>query len=193
MTMRTCLLSLALAFVPLVARASIVVALLEPELIAVADTIVFGEVLHTRAVVKAPRGAVATEVVLQVYQGLRGARDGEVLTLEVPGGRLSSGLVANSAGAPTFTPGEMVFVFLTTAGGVRRPYGLAYGVLRARPDRGSWVLRRDASDLIYWDQSGAPVDAALTRLEDVPLAVLADRVRRRLLELSLPGAHEVRP
>jgi hypothetical protein len=193
MQRRSCLLSLVLTFVPIVARASIVVALPEPALIARADTIVFGVVLNTRTLVQ-PTGVIATQAELQVYEGLRGAKLGEIITLEVPGGRLNNGLVAVSAGAPTFAPGDIIFGFLETTGSVRRPLGLSYGILRAQPDEnGRYLLYRDQSDLILVSPTGAPIDPNGSVIHGLPLEELTKRVTQRLVEIGIPGPGEVRP
>ena len=194
MVKRACLLGLGLSLAPLVAQASIVVALPEPELIARADTIVLGVVLHTRTVTHEPEGVVATQVDLQVYEGLRGALPGDIITLEVPGGTLENGMLAYSAGAPTFRTGEIVFGFLVSRNGVQRPLGLSYGVLRARPDgRGSYLLYRDLSDLILVTSTGQAVDPATTVVDGVPLAEMVARVTRRLQEIGVPTPGRVKP
>jgi hypothetical protein len=191
---RAWLLSSILWLTPLFAHASIVVALPEPELIAKSDTIVFGVVLHTRVVLHEPQHAIGTEVEMQVYQGVRGPKTGEIIVFEVPGGRLANGLVAVASGSPTFSPGDVIFGFMETGGGVRRPIGMSYGILRAQPDKnGRYLLYRELADLILVDPKGAPVDPNGTVIHGLPLEEMVARVNRRLVEIGVPGPGEVRP
>jgi len=175
---------------PMVAQASVVIAVSENELIERADTIVFGAVVRTSTKV-APGGRVTTVAELQVFRGLRGAKLGEIITVEFPGGRVG-GLVSYAAGAPVLRPGDSVFAFMKTTRGIRRPLGLAYGVLKARSDGlGSYRLFRDTSDLILLTPAGKPAPVTMTRLEDVALEDMVQRVQRRLSLIGVRSVTEV--
>ena len=191
--MRAWLFGIMAASIPTLAPAAVVVAVPESELVARADTIVFGAVLSTRTVMNT-QGVIGTQADLQVYKALRGAQVGDVLLLQVPGGTLDNGLKASSPGSPELKKGDMVFAFLETSGEVRRPLGLSYGLLRAQPDgHGSFRLYRDTTDLTMIAPGGGPVDTRIVSIKDVSLSEMIARVDHRLRELNIPAPGTVRP
>ena len=176
-----------LAALPLGAQASTIVALPEPALIERADVIVFGTVVSTQTLL-GEGGRVFTQAELQVQLGLRGARPGDVLVLQVPGGRLPNGVVAEVVGAPRLSDGQLVFGFLERRGDVVLPLGLAYGLLDVHADaKGGYRVDRNLAGLALRARDGSPVSPEAVALRDVPLTELTRRVATRLRELGLPA------
>ncbi len=178
-----CLVLLVLVLLPAPTLGSTIVALPEAALVARADTIALASVVRIDTVVN-PGGRVATRATLQVYKALRGTRVGEVIIIEVPGGKLP-GFVAHTPGSPALTPGELVFCFLETHGEVRRPLGLSYGLLRVRQDSRGYRVFRETDGLTMLSPGGEPALPAVTTLRDVPLDDLVARVTVRLKELGV--------
>ncbi|MBI3180195.1 MAG: hypothetical protein HYZ27_11065 [Deltaproteobacteria bacterium] len=174
---------LALVLLPQPALASTIIALPEAALTSRADTIALASVVRTDAVVS-PGGRIVTRVTLQVVKALRGTRVGEVVVMELPGGRLP-GLVAHTPGSPQLTPGDLVFGFFESHAEVRRPLGLSYGLLRVRQDGRGYRVFRETDGLTMLSPGGEPALPAVTTLRDVPLDDLVARVTARLKELGV--------
>lgn len=103
--------------------------------------VVFGRVVEVRADFTGDRRAIESAVTLDVIQGIKGAK-AETITFTVPGGR--AGRYLNVIpGAPTFTPGDMAVVFLSSRG-ARLPVttGLTQGVYRVQRlgAAGDWMV-----------------------------------------------------
>ncbi|HET6343649.1 MAG TPA: hypothetical protein VFH51_01905 [Myxococcota bacterium] len=160
---------------PCSALATTVLALSEDELAARADSIVVAHVTAVRTVVH-PGGRVATAASLEVQESLKGAPAGATLTLEVPGG-VVDGVVFAAVGAPSLSPGSLVFGYFETHGSVCRPLGLAYGLYQVLGD--DWMAHRDLRGLALVTPGGEPADGAVARGPE-PLASLLERVRRQV-------------
>lgn len=179
--------SLLLLFAPTSLHATTIVALPESDLVARADAIVFGTVLATRTFVT-PEGRARTRADLQVHKALRGARDGDVIVLESPGGKVAEGLVSRVDGAPTFRVGMQVFAFLEIHGDAHRPLGLSYGLLNVVRDRtGAYRVQRNLKGLSFVSPRGLPVAPASVRIDAAPLDEIMARVRTHLRGLPLPA------
>jgi hypothetical protein len=141
-----------------------------------AQVIARGRVLATGTRWTDDRRGVETLVTLEVESYLKGAF-GETLTFRVPGGRLGRyrSLVV---GAPEFTDGQRVIVFLSYRGPMV-PYlvGLGQGVYRLAPAGTRWVVTPPA--LVAVDQPTPLVRGDVSRR---PLAL--DDFERRVRDLA---------
>jgi hypothetical protein len=141
-----------------------------------AQVIARGRVLATGTRWTDDRRGVETLVTLEVESYLKGAF-GETLTFRVPGGRLGRyrSLVV---GAPEFTDGQRVIVFLAYRGPMV-PYlvGLGQGVYRLAPAGTRWVVTPPA--LIAVDQPTPLVRGDVSRR---PFAL--DDFERRVRDLA---------
>jgi hypothetical protein len=128
-------------------------------LVANADLIVEGRVLHRRAVVDA-RGRIATEYVLDVARTFWGA-DEPLRVVRLPGGVLPDGRGLALPGMPRLAAGEDVLLFLAGAGELRMPVGLAQGKYRVYVDRGGMKrVRREHAGLALASGNASEVDDA---------------------------------
>jgi len=186
-----CVLAFLLALAPLAARATIVVALPEDELVQTSDTIIMGSVLALEALA-VPGGHVVTQAQIQVLRPVRGAKRNAVVTVRYPGGRLPNGLAAFVDGAPELRVGDMVFAFLESRAGVRTPVGLRYGMLKVRRDTsGAYLVTRDTDGLILVDRTGKAAKPEVAHLRAVPLDDLVARIEKRMRALRIDPATEV--
>jgi hypothetical protein len=190
---RTALILLVVLGLPLRAQATTIVALPEPELIRHSHAIVVATVIRTDTVIH-PGGRVATRATVQVHHGVRGAEPNQIILIEVPGGRLDSGLVAHTPGSPIMRGGDMVFGFLERSGEVFRPLGLSYGLLRVRKNAaGDLRVFRQTDGLSMMSPDGGPVAPATVAIVDLSLDELIARVNRELRDIDLPPPGTVQP
>ncbi len=191
--MRRPLLLVLLLGLPLEAAATTIIALPEPALVRRSDAIVVANVVRTDTVIH-PGGRVATRATVQVMRTVVGADALEMLTVEVPGGRLANGLVAHSPGSPSLRAGDLVVGFLERSGEVYRPLGLSYGLLRVRKDAaGTYRVYRDTDGLSMMSPEGEPVAPSTVAIADLPLDDLIERVAREVGTVDLPDPGTVRP
>jgi len=177
--MNRTLVAAVLWIVPTSASATTIVALDDAALVKAADTIVVGSVIGTQTLVL-KGGAIVTRANFQVYRVLRGAKVGDVLTLDVPGGRVG-GMIADTSGSPKLQAGQMYLGFLESHAGVRVPLGLSYGLLKVRTDA-SGVRRvyRDTDGLYMLAPGGGPVDPKSVQIRDETLESVISRVEMLL-------------
>lgn len=130
-----------------------------PALVQAASAIVHGRIVSVEPRMAGGRRSIEREVTLVVAESYKGALGPEV-SLRVPGGELGHYRTV-MVGAPRFTPGEEVVLFLGTRGEAPYVIGLTQGVFRVRVDaesgarvvtpppgrsgEGSRVVRGDAS------------------------------------------------
>ncbi len=161
--------------------ASSVLAVDEATLVAKADTIVVGSVVSSEVFPAA--GGARTRYFLQVHEGLRNAREGQVIEMDVPGGTLN-GMTTVLTGAPQLRTGAMVVVFLESHGASRRPLGLSYGVYRVDADTaGTWHVGRQIDGLSLLDNRGHELDAkaiAAIATTHESYKIFVARVRQRV-------------
>ncbi len=108
------------------AQASTVLGLDEAQLVQRSDCIAAGSVIQTEVVLDADQ-QVRTHVQLQVHQGMQHCQEGQILTLDLPGG-VWGGIAHRVAGVPQLVPGQLVVAFLQRQGSCYRPLGLSLGV-----------------------------------------------------------------
>lgn len=155
------ILIIALTLLPCVASASSVVAVPEAEMLARADAVVVGSVSQLEPYWD-DRLGIRTRARLQVHHGVRGASDGDVLTLDVPGGILA-GLSTQVSGAPRLVQGQLMLVFLEAYGQVYRPLGLSYGVYNVALSDASWHAVRDLNGMALLNKRGQVMDMGMVR------------------------------
>jgi hypothetical protein len=165
---------------PAITKATTVVAVSEEELTAMADAVVWATVLDMQPYVD-QQGFIMTRVRLQVVQGFYGANPGAILNLDVPGGRLASGITTTVSGAPQVSAGDRVFVFLSKHGQSHVALGMSYGLLKGRKDSaGRWRVNRNTEQLTLVDRKGQMVSPASVPVDDELLDDLATRVKAHL-------------
>jgi hypothetical protein len=173
-----------LSMLPGSARATVLVSMDFPELAASADAIVHGRVVSVQARWMDGRRRIESLVTIEVAEYLRGDF-GSPLTIRVPGGDFG-GYRSVFVGAPTFSEGDEVILFLG-ARGPSLPFvvGLNQGVFRVLTPPGFQTKVVTPSVPVYSDTVGA-----FERRRLSPDA-FAKYVRRTLA--SSPGATSRRP
>ena len=149
---RIALLSL-LLIVPVAVRATVVVPIEFRELVTTTPVIVHGRVTDVRAAFTEGRRSVETYVTVAAEEYLKGDL-GEYVTFRVPGGEIGRYRTI-FVGAPAFTTGDEVVLFLRTPRGTL-PFvaGLSQGAYRVVSDRDTGrrmvttpiVMSRDGGD-----------------------------------------------
>lgn len=137
---------LAAALWPPAAGATSVVPIAVPDLARAAEVVVLGTVRSTRAERDAG-GKTSTAVEVKVLKTLKGTHPpGSVIVRQLGGLVAGGGSIV--AGAPTFSPGECVLLFLRREGGDLRLVGEAQGKFRVGRDQGTsaWTATRTEPD-----------------------------------------------
>ncbi len=138
--MRPSALSVALLFLLTApARATTVVPMSFSELVNESAAIVYGRVADVRGQWTQDRHAIESLVTVEVMTAFKGS-PGSTATFSVPGGQAGR-FLSLIPGAPTFSRGDLVVVFLTDRG-VRLPgpTGFSQGVFRAAPDQATGAI-----------------------------------------------------
>ena len=176
---------------PNFALGSTVLALSEVELVARADVIAMGSVVHTSVYVKDKR-EVVTRAVLQINQHILGAEATRFLTVEVPGGELPNGLKAVTSGSPRLNVGDMVLGYFERHGDVFWPLGLSYGLLRVKLDgKGKAFVFRELDGLHLARVEPSPKTLNLLTTPE-PLTAYIKRIEGITAQPVLPWSTEVR-
>lgn len=167
--------------------ASSVLAIDEATLVAKADTIVVGSIVTSESF-RGTTGGIRTRYYVQVHEGLRNAREGQVIQVEVPGGSLG-GMTTVVTGSPQIKTGAMVVFFLESHGTSRRPLGMSYGVYRIDADTdGTWHVGRQLDGLSLLDNHGHELNAraiaTLVTSHETYQTFLA-RIRKRIAAPAL--------
>ena len=169
---------------PAGADAATVLGVGESELTRRADVVAFGAVISAEVLVE-PKWGVYTRARVEVYDGFKGAARGDVLTVLVPGGRVSNGLHSVVAGAPMMKAGDRFVAFLEKRQGTYVPWGLSYGWLKVRQDaHGVFRVSRSAAGLSVVGPAGEVVEPGLVVLQDIALG----EFKRRILGHLAAGA-----
>jgi hypothetical protein len=177
------------ALIGVPAAGSTVVALPEGELTQEADAVIFGKVLFLRTLVGS-NGHRATEATLQVYDGVKGAKPGDLLRIQSPGGQ-ANGLRTVVSGATIFEKGQLWLAFLNHhRDNLYTSWGLSYGMLPVKEDtKGKfWVSSDHAGLTLSMTPSSALEPRALDlRGEALPLVLRRLRDHLRETTKTLPG------
>ena len=185
------ILFLAVFALPNLAFGSTVLALSEVELVARADVIAMGSVVHTSVYVKNKR-EVVTRAVLQINQHILGAEATRFLTVEVPGGALPNGIKAVTSGSPKLSVGDMVLGYFERHGDVFWPLGLSYGLLRIKLDgKGKAFVFRELDGLHLARVDPSPKTLNLLTTPE-PLTAYIKRIEGITAQPVLPWSTEVR-
>jgi hypothetical protein len=103
------------------------------EMATASAVIVRGEIVDVRGQVTGDRRTIESLVTLRVDEAIKG-RPGTTVVFRVPGGQVGR-YRRVMIGAPVFTPGDAVIVFLRgDAPAIPVPYGLSQGVYRVARD-----------------------------------------------------------
>src|SRR6185436_2444705 len=123
----------AFVFMTVAVRATVVLPIEFRELVTSSAVIVHGRVTDARSAFVDDRRAVDTFITVAVYEYFKGNLGAHV-TFRVPGGQIGRYKTV-FVGAPEFTEGDEVVVFLKTpVGGVPFVTGLSQGAFRVLPD-----------------------------------------------------------
>ncbi len=173
-------------FAPRVASATTLVAPTDDELITRSQVIGMAVVRRLEVVV-APGGQVVTHAELQIEQGVRGADDGDFVSMSYPGGQLANGIKSSVAGAPVLAVGDRVFVYLRpNRAGSLLPVGLRFGVLDVhRGKDGRFRASRRLEGLSFLDKTGEAVAPERFRLNDVLIDKLTEDTQARMRRLGI--------
>jgi hypothetical protein len=145
-----------------------------PALVQESSVVVHGRVADVRAQWTADRRGIESLVVVDAADYLKGDL-GEHITVRVPGGRVGS-MVNIIPGAPRFTAGDRVVLFLTTDGpSIPVITGTSQGVFRVSTDARSGAAIV-VPPVIEADAPGTP-RGDLTR-RPLSLSAFSDAVRR---------------
>jgi hypothetical protein len=113
-----------------------------------ADRVVYATVESTEAHWTSSHDAIYTDVKLRVQRSFKGAaQPGELVTVRREGGTVGT-IGMKVFGAPQFTPGEEVVVFVEPRGGANWVVGMAQGKLRV-------ITRADGAKLAATAEVGA--------------------------------------
>jgi len=147
-----------------------------------AEVVAHAVVASTRAE-RHQDGAIVTRVQLSVLEPLKG-ETGDLFEFVVYGGILGDRGSAIS-GAPTFTRGEELVVFLSVENskGLRTAIGLAQGKYSVREEKGKKLAFRNMQGLRLVDPKTGAEDEP-TREQGVALDELLDRIRQAVKDGS---------
>ena len=165
-------------FVSLDVFGATIVALDMGDLVSNVDVIAFGSVISTKVVVH-PKYGIQTKVDVEIYDGLLGAKQRDILNVIVPGGKLSDTIVAEVPGAPVLKAGDRFFAFLERRGNHFVPWGLGFGWLKARQDPTNGVIRlfRELDGLSVVSRSGEKIVPSRFAVRGVTLEDFRERVK----------------
>ncbi len=147
--MRSLTLLSVLLVLPLVlchpAAASMLRSLSTADLVTRAERIVVGTVESQNAHwVDESHSAIVTDVRIRVTRGLKGAGDGQVITVRSLGGSVD-GIGMRVFGEASYTPAEEVLLFAERRGEAYYSVGMAQGKLRVSTEGGQKTVRSDLS------------------------------------------------
>jgi hypothetical protein len=145
---------LAAALLP--AAASVVPYMGLEELEARGQVVVLGEVRSVASMMSEDGRIIVTRAILRIERSLKGGPRAEV-TVEVPGGTLN-GTTLVASGAPRFTEGERVVLFLEEVNGRFGVAGWNQGrfTVRRDPRTGRDLVTQPGGGSLYVDPHGRP-------------------------------------
>jgi hypothetical protein len=131
------------------------------EMVAGSQTVVHGRVLDVRSQMVGDRRTIESVVTVSVDEVIKG-EPGATIVMRAPGGQVGR-YRRFMVGAPTFTPGEEVVLFLTgRPPAIPRPFGLSQGVYRVSrgPDGRPVVAAPIAAEgrVVRGDPARRPID-----------------------------------
>jgi hypothetical protein len=162
---------LLLLFLTVSARAAVVQALSDADMLARADVVALCEVVAI-STTTSQSGHPYTEATVLVLDGVKGAAPGATLPLVLPGGRRADGAYSRVAGAPALQRGQLWLGFLVRGrDGRYRPWGLGYGLRRADLRGGHVHVTRDVTGI-------TALGSVPTAPPSESLGALKERLRR---------------
>ncbi len=161
-----------------VASAATVLRFDTDDLVDRASVIIHGKITYKQAR-KTATGSVVTDLRLEVFEALKGAK-GKTFSFSVYGGVVGTRGSAIS-GAPAFSKDEEILVFLDAKNkhGLRMAIGLAQGKYTVRVVKGKKLAFRDMEGLQLMDRKSGKVKDAKSE-QGRPFAELLEQVRKRL-------------
>ena len=144
----------ALLIVAAPAAATVYVMPTDEAMVGRSPVIVFGEVLATEP---APVGGLlATDLMFQVEEVLKGFVPGSTIVVRQPGGLGPGGVAARVFGVPVLVEGDRVLLFLDPVEGVYRTAELALGIFFEVPAGDRTLLLRDSTEQLVLPLQGYP-------------------------------------
>ena len=183
------------------ARALSVIAPTFPELVAEASTIVRGKVkeISSRKVAGARGELIKTFVTFNVSSALKGARDGEEVTLSFLGGQVGDERL-EVPGMPAFNVGAEDYLFINAKGGICPLVGAMHGRYRLvtpQKERRPYVARDDHAPLVQVSDVIKPMreSGAVNALSDaIERALSPEEFEKRVLaEIAQPTPPQPTP
>ncbi len=124
------------------ARASVLIKLELPNLVAHAQAVIQGEVMGSRSYWTADRRSIETETELRVERTVQGKVEGRTVKVRTLGGKVGD-IRMHVPGSPRFSKGQQVVLFLTSRAGHRWVLGMNQGVFDlSKTADGSRVVRQ---------------------------------------------------
>ena len=161
---------IAAALAPAPAAATVYVMPTDEAMVARSPVIVFGEVL---AAEPAPAGGpLATDLMFQIEEVLKGFVPGSTIVVRQPGGVGPGGIAGRVIGAPVLAEGDRALLFLDPVEGVYRSVELALGIFFEVPAGDRVLLLRDLAEQLVLPKPGGPAAGNAAAARD------ADRFRR---------------
>jgi hypothetical protein len=178
---------------PRLAQATVMVAPSEDELVSGAQVIGMAVVQRLEVVI-APSGQVMTHAELKIERGVRGADDGDFVSMDYPGGTLPNGLVSSVPGSPNLEVGDRIFAYLRPGRtGALLPIGLRFGVLDVhRGKDGRFRANRRLDGLTLVDKTGAATPTTRYILHDVVVDRLVEDTQARMRKLRIDAGSSSR-
>ena len=154
------------ALAPAPAAATVYVMPTDEAMVTRSPIIVFGEVLATEP---APAGGpLATDLMFQVEEVLKGFVPGSTIVVRQPGGFGPGGVAGRVIGVPVLAEGDRVLLFLDPVEGVYRTVELALGIFFEVPAGDRMLLLRDQAEQLVLPLQGDPAAADQREQGTVP-------------------------
>ena len=145
---------IAAALIAAPAAATVYVMPTDAAMVTRSPVIVFGEVLAAES---APVGGLlATDLMFQVEDVLKGFVPGSTIVVRQPGGLGPGGIAARVFGVPVLVEGDRVLLFLDPVEGVYRTAELALGIFFEVPAGDRTLLLRDSTEQLVLPLQGGP-------------------------------------
>jgi len=188
---RVLLTFLILLFLPQNADATTVEALSDRQIIERADFIAFGTVVSRQVVTE--KSWATTRYVFQVYQPFVGAKLGQMVHIDLPGGKLNAQIQMTVPGTPQLKKGRSYLILAQKSGDRYLPIGLTLGVLTARRTGPNAYMLSRSIDGVHLQPAGDIGSGVTLDLAETSLAQWRQRIKDALKKPRAPLPDLARP